>query len=145
MLNSIPAVTGVLIGVSLTIIVLLRIPHFIRAMRAVDQESGSKSNGEHEYDFICIKNELVTGMWCGVCYEYLPDAGKVLLLRCGHIFCATCIKIWLKTIEQSCPTCRAPMRRTKTKTNCTDVVLNMEGEQVKVITPKAPPAVAKEV
>jgi hypothetical protein len=46
-------------------------------------------------------------MECSVCYE---ACGKQKSLRCGHVFCNTCIKEWyLKSEDPACPMCRRPI------------------------------------
>eukprot|EP00752_Nemacystus_decipiens_P010144 g9040.t1 len=42
---------------------------------------------------------------CPICLSTLPDTGRAVI-GCGHVFCFTCIHVWVKT-KPECPSCRA--------------------------------------
>ncbi|KAJ9444488.1 RING finger protein PSH1 [Diplonema papillatum] len=51
----------------------------------------------------------VAGHCCAVCEEVMlaPARGPVMLVPCGHTFCAPCVEKWQRT-RSECPLCRAP-------------------------------------
>jgi len=51
------------------------------------------------------KEEII----CGICLE--ENSENSLVLKCGHIFCKSCIYTWIihKFYESSCPMCREPI------------------------------------
>ena len=53
-----------------------------------------------------IVAETVT---CGICLD--ENSGNSLVLKCGHIFCKTCIYTWIvkKYHDSTCPMCRQPI------------------------------------
>jgi len=45
---------------------------------------------------------------CPCCLDDMKDADVIALLRCGHMFCEVCLKLWAAK-SSSCPICRASM------------------------------------
>ncbi|CAK1363988.1 hypothetical protein CB0940_04040 [Cercospora beticola] len=43
---------------------------------------------------------------CPICFENMKNPTQ---LPCKHIYCLKCIKMWLKDMSNSCPSCRAPL------------------------------------
>ena len=62
---------------------------------------------------------------CSICQESYSDKSKpVLLSKCGHIFCQSCIRTWFDSrLENAntCPTCREVLFRLPGAGNMTDM------------------------
>ena len=48
-------------------------------------------------------NKVTRDYECNICME---DKQEGVLLNCNHIFCESCLKKWLTTMKNTCPTCR---------------------------------------
>merc|ERR1712126_12737 len=61
------------------------------------------------WDTCMFKNELIDAeFFCPVCKDVLED--PMHLKVCEHAFCANCIREWLSSENESCPTCRTKIR-----------------------------------
>ncbi|KAL9643281.1 hypothetical protein ABK040_014737 [Willaertia magna] len=63
---------------------------------------------EADEDLDNFVNTEIDNHKCGICFELMiDDCEPMILVPCGHCFCASCIN---KLTRKNCPNCRAPIK-----------------------------------
>ena len=52
---------------------------------------------------------------CQICLDEFNEISDIVNLDCGHVFCDTCIKTYLKTYNNICPLCRKEIDKKEEK------------------------------
>ena len=51
-----------------------------------------------------VRGDLASHFYCAICQQVFTDP---VFIQCGHVFCRTCIGLWLNNSNSKCPECRA--------------------------------------
>lgn len=75
-----------------------------------DKEGADKQDKDNEqerdkYYTFQSDNKVPVSLTCPICFEVLSPTSKPTTTRCGHLFCAKCLKKSVRKYKH-CPTCK---------------------------------------
>lgn len=73
-----------------------------------DKQEADKQEAEKYYTFQS-DNKMPVSLTCPICLETLSSSLQPTSTRCGHIFCAKCLKESIHKYK-NCPTCKSSLK-----------------------------------
>lgn len=72
-----------------------------------DKQNKDKEDEQEENKYYTFQsdNKVPVSLTCPICFEVLSSTSKPTTTRCGHLFCAKCLKKSVRKYKL-CPTCK---------------------------------------